>query len=157
MRQKKSYVLPNDIWCFQCFDLVEELTPFLKFECFDHVRPQLEVGKIVAIVLYKFVHGLNPEHISNRFDVCASIVCNYVDIVCDVLCNKDKLFYKYIKTPTRNRLLHIVQQFEDLTRLPNICDAIYGTHILLAQRPNRKYIIVAANYYNWKKIHNISL
>jgi len=137
--------------------LVEELTPFLKFECFDHVRPQLEVGKIVAIVLYKFVHGLNPKHISNRFDVCASIVCNYVDIVCDVLCNKDKLFDKYIKTPTRNRLLHVVQQFEDLTRLPNICDAIYGTHILLAQRPNRKYTIVAANYYNRKKIHNISL
>jgi hypothetical protein len=121
------------------------------------VRPQLEVRKIVAIVLYKFAHGLSQKHIvlykfahglsqkhivlykfahglsqkhiSNRFDVGASIVCYYVDIVCDVLCNKDKLFDKYIKNPIRDGLLHIVQQFEDLTSLPNICGAIDGTQI----------------------------
>jgi hypothetical protein len=141
---------------FDAFNvLVEELTPFLKSECFNHVRPQLEVRKIVAIVLYKFAHGLSPKHISNRFDVCASIVCNYVDIVCDVLCNKDKLFDKYIKTPTRNCLLHIVQQFENLTILPNICGAIDGTHIPLVDRPNRKYIIAVVDCYNRKRFHNI--
>jgi hypothetical protein len=108
-------------------------------------------------VLYKFAHGLSPKHVSNRFDVGASIVCNYVDIVCDVLCNKDKLFDKYIKTSTKDRLLHIVQQFEDLTSLPNICGAIDGTHIPLPKRPNRKYTIAIANYYNKKRFHNIVL
>ncbi len=35
----------------------------------------------------------------DKFDVGASTLHKYVDIVCDVLCNKDKLFDKYIKTP----------------------------------------------------------
>jgi hypothetical protein len=138
---------------FDTFNVLdEELTPFLKSECFNHVRRQLEVRKIVAIVLYQFAHGLSPKHISNRFNVGTSIECNYVDIVCDVLCNKDKLFDKYIKTPIGDRLLHIVQQFEDLIRLLNICGAIDGTHISLAKRPNRKYIVTVADYYNQKKV-----
>jgi hypothetical protein len=41
---------------------------------------------------------------SDRFDVGTSIVYKYVDIVCDVLCNKDKLFEKYIKIPIRDHL-----------------------------------------------------
>jgi hypothetical protein len=104
-----------------------------------------------------FVHGLNSKHISNKFDVNASIVCKYVDIVCDVLCNKNKLFDKYTKTLTEDHLLHIIQQFEDLTSLPNICGAIDGTHIPLGERPNRKYTIIVVDYYNQKKFHNIVL
>jgi hypothetical protein len=89
--------------------------------------------------------------------VGASIVCNYVDIVCDVLCNKDKLFDKYIKNPIRDGLLHIVQQFEDLTSLPNICGAIDGTQISLVERSNRKYTIANRKLLQWKKFHNIVL
>jgi hypothetical protein len=45
---------------FDAFNvLVEKLTSFLKFECLNLVRPQLEVMKIVASVLYKFTHGLS--------------------------------------------------------------------------------------------------
>jgi hypothetical protein len=72
--------------------LVEELTPSLKFECLNHARPQLEVRKIVAIVLYMFTHGLSSKHMSNIFDVGAFTIHKYVDIVCDVFCNKEKLF-----------------------------------------------------------------
>jgi hypothetical protein len=78
-----------------------------------------------------------------------------VDIVCDVVCNKDKLFDKYIKTPTKDRLLHIIQQFEDLIRLPNSCGVIKGTHIPVAERLTRRYIIAATNYYNRKRFLNI--
>jgi hypothetical protein len=76
--------------------------------------------------------------------------------VCDVLCNKDKFFDKYIKTPTKDRLLqHIIQQFEDLIGLSTSCGAIDGTHIALAKRLNRKYTIAATNYYNRKRFLNI--
>jgi hypothetical protein len=91
---------------------------------------------------------------SDKFDVGSSTVRKYVDIMCDVLCNKEKLFDKYIKTPTRDRLLHIIQQFEDLTHLPNICGAIDGTHISLAERSNRRYIIAVIDYYNQKRFHS---
>jgi len=41
--------------------LVEIFSPFLKFECVNLLRPQLEVTKIVASVLYKFAHGVEPK------------------------------------------------------------------------------------------------
>jgi hypothetical protein len=80
-----------------------------------------------------------------------------VDIVCDVICSKNKLFDKYTKTLIEDCLLHIIQQFENLIGLPNICGVIDGTHIPLAERPNRKYIIIVVDYYNRKKFHNIVL
>ncbi len=94
---------------FDAFNvLVEKLTSFLKFECLNLLRPQLEVRKIVAIVLYMFAHGLSLKHMSYIFDVSTSTIHKYVDIACDALCNKDKLFDKYIKIPTRNCLMHII-------------------------------------------------
>jgi hypothetical protein len=60
--------------------LVEELTSFFKSKCFNHVRPQLEVRKIVPIVLYMFTHGLSPKHMLSIFDVGASTIHKYVDI-----------------------------------------------------------------------------
>jgi len=145
MRNKKYLMYYR--MTFDAFNvLVEELTPFLKSECLHPVRSPLKVRKIVVIVLYMFAHGLSPKHMLDKFDVGTSTICKYVDIVCDVLCNKDKLFDKYIKIPTGDHLLHIIQQFEDLTGLPNICGAIDGTHIPLAERPNRRYNIATIDY-----------
>jgi hypothetical protein len=104
-----------------------------------------------------FAHGLNPKHMLDKFDVGTFIIHKYVDIDCDVLCNKEIFFGKYIKIPTRDHLLHIVQQFENLIGLLNICGAINGTHIPLAERPNRKYIIATIDYYNRKRFYNIVL
>jgi hypothetical protein len=94
---------------------------------------------------------------SNKFDVGDLLYTTYkyVDIVCDVLCNKDKLFDKYLKTPTKDCLLHIRQQFEDLIGLPTSCGAIDGTHVPVAKRLNRRYIIAATNYCNQKRFLNI--
>jgi hypothetical protein len=84
---------------FDAFNkLVEELSQFLKSYCFNPMRSQLEIKKIVIVVLYKFVHGFSLKHMSDRFDINAPIIHKYVDIVCDVLCDKGKLFDKYIHT-----------------------------------------------------------
>jgi hypothetical protein len=85
---------------------------------------------------------------SNRFEVGAYTIRKFVNIMCDVLCNQDKLFDKYIKTPTRDLLLHIIQQFEDLISLPNICGVIHGTHIPLFKRLHKRYTIATTSYYN---------
>jgi len=68
-KQKVFDTLWNALWCFN--NLIEELTPFLKSKCINLVRSQLEIKKIVVIVLYRFVHGFNPKHMSNKFDVGA--------------------------------------------------------------------------------------
>ena len=57
---------------------VHILTPYLKSQCTHLVRPQLEIRKIVAIVLYRFAHGHSPDHIADRLQVEGSTVRKYV-------------------------------------------------------------------------------
>ncbi len=87
----------------------------------------------------------------DRFDINAPTIHKYVDIVCDVLCDKGKLFDKYISTPFGEWILGIIHQFKELIDLWNICGAIDGTHISLVERPSIKYTFVVSYYYNWKK------
>jgi hypothetical protein len=52
----------------------------------------------------------------------ASIIKKYVDIVCDVLIDKDKLINKYISIPLDQRLKDIIARFENLTNILDICE-----------------------------------
>jgi hypothetical protein len=63
------------------------------------MSPQVKIKKIVVVVLYKFVHGFNHKHMSNRFDIDAPIIQKYVDMFCNVFCDKYKFFGKYINMP----------------------------------------------------------
>jgi hypothetical protein len=65
----------------------------------------LEIRKILALVLYKFVYGvfLDP-HNSDHLSAGGSTVWKYIDIVCDVLISRDKLFSKCISIPIGARL-----------------------------------------------------
>ena len=90
----------------------------------------MEIRKIVACVIYRFAHGHSPEHMADRFKIGASTIRKYVDIVCDILTNKDKLFSHCISTPSEARLHGIILDFKELTGLPNICGAIDGTHTI---------------------------
>jgi hypothetical protein len=63
------------------------------------MRSQLGIRKIVAVMLYRFTHGFNFKHMSDKFNVGAFIIQKNVNIFCDVLCDKDKFFGKYISTP----------------------------------------------------------
>jgi hypothetical protein len=115
---------------FEAFNsLVEELTPFLQSQCVNLVQPQVEIRKIVAIGIYRLAHGTSGTHMANRFNVRASTIRKYVDVVCDAICDKNKLFSKYINIPSSGHLQKIIDCFHDLIGLPNICGAIDGTHI----------------------------
>jgi hypothetical protein len=93
----------------------------------------------------------------NRFNVGASTIRKYVDIVCDVLIDKDKLFNKYISIPSGQRLKDVIVHFENLTSIPNMCGAIDGTHILLANLLNKKITLAIGDFFNKKKFHSIVL
>ncbi len=95
------------------------------------------------------------KHMSNRFDVGAPIVRKYVDMVRDVLHDKNKLFGKYINMSFKEQPLGVIYQYQEFTCLPNICGAIGGTHIPLTKRPSRRYILVMSNYYNQRRFHSI--
>jgi hypothetical protein len=68
--------------------LVLELIPYLQSLCLNLVRPHLENKKIIAVIFYKFGNGHNATHMANCFNVGASTIRKYMNIVCDVLINK---------------------------------------------------------------------
>jgi len=141
---KKFYRM--DFGAFE--NLLNMLTLFLRSRCVNQVRPQIEIRKIVACVLYRFAHGHSPNHMEDRFKIGASTIRKYVDIVCDILTKKEKLFSHYISIPSEDRLLNIISGFEELTGLPNICKAIDGTHIPLAELLSRVVTLAASSFYN---------
>jgi hypothetical protein len=58
------------------------LTPFVQSSCLNPNKPQLEIKKIVAIMIYWFAHGFNATHMADWFNVGALTIWMYVDIVC---------------------------------------------------------------------------
>jgi hypothetical protein len=113
--------------------LMLELIPYLQSRCLNLVRPHLEIKKMIAIIFYKFGNGHNATHVADCFNVGASIIWKYVDIVCDVLTNINKFFSKYISNPRRNQFRLMNQEFQELTSLPNICGLFDKTHIPLVE------------------------
>ncbi len=82
--------------------LVLKLTPFLQFQSLNHVRPQLKIKKIVAKKIYRFIHGHSATHMVDHFNVGASTIHKYVNIVYDVITDINKILSKYISIPTWN-------------------------------------------------------
>jgi hypothetical protein len=118
---------------FEAFNnLVLKLTPFLLQVVLNPIRAQLEIRKIVIIVIYQFAHGFNATHMADQFNVGASTIRKYVDILCNVVIDKNKLFSKYINIPLGQCLKDIIACFENFTGALNICGAIDGMHIPLA-------------------------
>ncbi len=55
-------------------------------------------------MIYRLAHGTNAINMANQFNVGASTIRKYVDIVCDTLCDKNKLFNEYISIPSSDCL-----------------------------------------------------
>ncbi len=51
----------------------------------------------------------------------------------------------------------IIVRFENLTGTPNICEAIDGTHIPLANLIRKKITLATSDFFNRKKFHSIVL
>jgi hypothetical protein len=88
----------------------------------------------------------------DRFNVGASTIKKYIDIVCDVLIDKDKLFSKYINIPSCQLLKDIITCFENLMCIFNFYEAIDGIHILLVGLPSKKTTFASGDFFNRKKV-----
>ncbi len=126
------------------------MTLFLQSQCFNHVKPQLEIRKIVAIIHCRFTHGHSAIHMVDHFNVGALTIRKYVDITCDVLIDRNKFFNKYIKIPAWNRLKLMIKAFQELISLLNICRSIDGTHIPLAHLPSKRATFAKNDFFNRK-------
>ena len=144
--------------CYPIFhNLLQLLTSFLRSECINQVRPHLEIKRTVACVIYKLAHAHSPKHMADRFKVGASTIRKYVDIICNILTEREKLFGHYIVILSRDRLQRIINDFEKLTNLLNIYGAIDGIHMPLVEHLSKRITLAASDFYNRKKLHSIVL
>ncbi len=67
----------------------------------------------MKIVLYILIHGIWIEPMANLYNVGASNIQKYNDIVCEILTNKDKLYKIYIHLLLWQHLLSIIEKFRD--------------------------------------------
>ncbi|KAI5066943.1 hypothetical protein GOP47_0017471 [Adiantum capillus-veneris] len=49
---------------------------------------------------------------------------------------KEMLVRTHLETPSGRQLAKIIEDFQDITNLPNMCGAVDGTHIKLARKPH---------------------
>ena len=108
-------------------------------------------------MIYRLAHGHSLKHMANRFKITNSIIRKYIDIVCDIFTNKEKLSSHYITIPSGDHLQRIINDFEELTGLFNICKAIDGTHIPLLEHPCKIITLAPSDFFNKKKFHSIVL
>ncbi len=86
----------------------------------------------------------------DQFNRGVSTIRKYVNLVCDVLIDKDKLFNKYINIFLGQRLKDIILCFEKFIGVPNICEAIDGTHIPLVDLLSKRVTLAIGDFFNRK-------
>ena len=134
--------------------LVLELTPFLQ----SHARASILIREQVKLVIYQLACGHSCKKMNDLYGCGASTIRKYTDLVCGILSSRDQgLFTTYIHTPTGDRLHDIIERLRNSKRLPNICGAIDGTHIPLAQQPRSDLTPIASDFFNRKKFHSVIL
>jgi hypothetical protein len=89
--------------------------------------------------------------------VGAPIVRKYINIVSDILSNKDKLYVIYIHTLTSECFKFVIKKFKNISNIQQICGVADGIHLLISYRLVKRIIIAISYYYNHKHIMNITL
>ena len=89
--------------------------------------------------LWKLAFGQRDRNVGYEFEVGRTIIFKYTRLVCKILADNDKLYYKYISIPSDARLQQIMKGFFDITKLPEMYGAIDGSHIKLAYKPKWAY------------------
>ena len=72
-------------------------------------------------------------------DVGKITVLKYLMLICNALADKNKLYPQFIAILTGRRLKDVIQGFHHITKLPQICGAIDGSHVKLYIKPPTKY------------------
>ncbi len=92
----KWYIQFYRISFFAFESLIQQIAPFITCSLIFVWKPP-PIHKVMKIVLYILIHGIQLELMANLYNVGASIIQKYSDIVCENLANKDK-FIRFIFT-----------------------------------------------------------
>ena len=72
------------------------------------------------------------------FGVEKTTVLKYLKLICNAFVDKNKLYPQFIVIPTGRILKDIIRDFHRITKLPQICGVIDGSHIKLYIKTTHK-------------------
>ena len=113
--------------------LCDLLKPYIEHQDTNY-NVVVPVQKAVAMILHKPHAGIN-RNIGNMFGVGKTSILKYLMLTCNALADKDILYPQFIAIPTSKRLKYIIRGFHRITKLPQICGAIDGSHVKLYKKP----------------------
>ena len=118
--------------------LCDLLKPYIGHQDTNY-RDVVPVHKAVEMVLHKLAHAGTNRNVGNMFGVGKTTILKYLMLICNALADKDKLYPQFIAIPSGRRLKDIIRGFHRITKLPQICGAIDGSHVKLYRKPPTKY------------------
>ena len=132
--------------------LCDLLKPYIEHRDTNY-RDAIPVQKAVAMVLHKLAHAGTNKNVGNMFGVGKTTVLKYLMLICNALADKDKLYPQFIALPTSRILKDIIRGFHRVTKLPQICGVIDGSHVKLYRKPPTKY--TPAYYWCRDDVHTV--
>jgi hypothetical protein len=93
-KYQKNYCMPYE----DIEELVEELRPFLESEHENLVNVEIEIRKVVHMVIYQLANGFGYRHTGDRYGIGPATIWKYVQIVVNILSNAImfSIYNKYI-------------------------------------------------------------
>lgn len=111
----------------------------------EHLRPHIPPHTInmplhsaLAMVLHRLSQGHSARTVASQYKADPWMVAKITNLVTRVI--STKIYPYYVRIPSGQRLLQIIQGFKELTGLPNMCGVIDGNHIKIHRKPDNEFI-----------------
>ncbi|MCO5611410.1 hypothetical protein L7F22_065663 [Adiantum nelumboides] len=118
-------------------------------------RVPIQADQALGCILWRLAHGHSARTICQLFGMGDSTIRKYTDLIIRALTTQEMLVRTHLETPSERRLAKIIEDFQDITNLPNMCGAVDGTHIKLARKPQCDFF--PAQYVSRHGFHSILL
>ena len=110
----------------------------------------IPVDEQLAVTIWRLTTNVEYWTISALFGIGISTVCETIHKTCQVV--TQHLLPKYVRVPPEERLMDVIDDFENLWGFPQVVGAIDGSHI-----PILKPIECPSDYYNRKGFFSVLL
>ena len=142
---KANFRMPRGTFLRLCADLY----PYVS-RSNTQFREAVPVSKRVAVCFWRLAGNSEYRTVSHLFGIGCSTACTVTNQVCRAIVQH--LLKQYIRLPCRNRLMAVIQKFEQQQGIPQVGGAIDGTHIPIKAPSDHP-----DEYYNRKSFHSVIL
>ncbi|MCO5570877.1 hypothetical protein L7F22_024606 [Adiantum nelumboides] len=100
-----------------------------------YIKVPIQADQAFGCMLWRLAHGHSTRTLCQLFGMGDSTIRKYTNLIIRALTTHEMLVRTHLETPSGRRLAKIIEDFQNITNLLNMCGAVDGTHIKLAGKP----------------------